>query len=691
MACVLGLHAAVSPVLGAVPAVGTTASAVGSARAVWKTGDGSSLVIDGPGYFVLQAHRPQTWTYALTRSGYFWLDDRGRLSSPDGGWVMGFGPDGVTLEPVVVKSPGGMRFLLTNHEPGNPPGSMHGGAAGGTSAAPDARLMGPLTEPQTWDGSKGWVAPNGEVIWERLDGTQEVIARIALAMPGPNQRLERFSERLYRVSGRGETGLPQMHRPGAGGAGWLRSGEWEAPTPGLKVGFSDRATMGHSLAIPVWIPFGFSVALEGPGCLVVRDPASDERYLTRCGLLKLDSEGWLVTDQRGYRVQGFSDTPFPGVRDLRVPQEWDEAESGWRSGPGWVSVVLDDHGYLLGMTTDGVTIRLGRLKIDRAARVGTSVSASEPFWKAEPVSADVAETGMGGPVFEGGTSIWVNHADPRYLDQEAVRRLNHRARFMQHRLERGALPTSLAIGGPGQFLVRDPVRGIVWMTRLGRFRWSDDGYLENDRGWRVQGLRSPWQSRLEDVWAPILEAKNGIPGESRTIHSDGKVWVLRRDGSEEVVAWIQLAGEIDPSHWEEGEPWHFRIPGKAGEAQVPRWNRPRTHGLGEVHSGALEMLEESQSFFPSHVPAKARQLVLWGLGGRAGRIEVSPDARVWHDWLEFRDMDGFLRLQRASGVPGEAPVVLENHVLDPDAVEAPTRFYRIVVDEENFEGEAMFR
>ncbi len=661
---------------------------MGSARAVWKTGDGSSLAIDGPGYFVLQAQGPAKWAYALTRSGDFRLDEQGRLRSLDGGLLMGFGADGVTLEPVVVSS-GGTMLFLTHQEPGNPPGNRTWDGSKGWVSANGEVIWERLN--RTWDGSKGWVAPNGEVIWERLDGTQEVIARIALAMPDSSTRLERFSERLYRVAGKGETGLPPVQRPGAGGAGWLRSGEWEAPSPGLKVGFSDRAALGHSHAIPVWIPFGFSVALEGPGCLVVRDPVSDERYLTRCGLLKLDSEGWLVTDLRGYRVQGFSDTPFPGVRDLRVPQQWDDAESGWRSGPGWVSVVLDDHGYLLGMNDEGVTIRLGRLKIDRAARVGTSVSASEPFWKAEPVSAHAADSGSQSLGYESGTTIWVNHADPRYLDEEAVRRLNHRARFVQHRLEWDALPTSLAIGGPGQFLVRDPVRGIVWMTRLGRFRWSDDGYLENDRGWRVQGLRSPWQSRLEDVRAPILDAEDGTSVNSRTIHSDGKVWVLRRDGSEEVVAWIQLAGEIDPSHWEEGEPWHFRIPGKDGEAQVPRWNRPRTHGLGDVHSGALEMLEESQSFFPSHVPAKARQLVLWGLGGRAGRIQFSLDARVWRDWLQFQDKEGSLHLQRTSGAEGDAPVIWDNHVFDGDAVADPTRFYRVVVDAEILEVAEWFR
>jgi flagellar hook protein FlgE len=663
VAWALGLYAAVSPVPGAVPGGGTPANAMGSARAVWKTGVGSSLAIDGQGYFLLQAQGPATWTYALTRSGEFRLDEQGRLRSTDGGLVIGFGPDGVTLEPVVVMSPGGTRLILTHQEPGNPPWNM------------------------TWDGSKGWVSPNGEVIWERLDGTQEVIARIALAMPDLSTRLERFSERLYRVAGKGETGLPPMQRPGEGGAGWLRSGEWEAPSPGLKVGFSDRAAMGHSHAIPVWIPFGLSVALEGPGCLVVRDSVSDERYLTRCGLLKLDSEGWLVTDQRGYRVQGFSDTPFPGVRDLRIPPEWVEDEFGWKSGPGWVSVVLDAHGYLLGTTTEGVTLRLGRLKIDRAALVGTSVSASEPFWKAEPVSAHAADSGIESLGFEGGTLIRVSHVDPRYLDEEALRRLNHRARFLQHPMNRVASPTSLAIGGRGQFLVRDPVRDIVWMTRLGRFQWSDDGYLENDRGWRVQGLRSPWQSRLEDVWAPILGGEAGIPAESRIIHSDGKVWVLRRDGSEEVVAWIQLAGEIDPSHWDEGEPWHFRLPGNGGEARLPRWNRPGMHGLGKVESGALEMLEEVRNFFPTQLPAKARQLVLWGLGGRAGSVEVSSDAKVWRDWLEFRDMDGLLRLQPASGVPGEPPVVLENHVMDSDAVEASTRFYRIVVDEEIMAGD----
>jgi flagellar basal body rod protein FlgG len=619
---------------------------------VWRTGVVSDLAIDGEGFFLIRGYDPTSREYQLTRVGDFRVDTEGRFVTADGGWLMGFAAGGETLEPVVVRGPS-----LTH-------------------------------------ASVGWkwtVSPKGEVIRWGLDDSQEVVSQVALAVPEPTSRVQRISERVFRIVGMDGNDLPPMHRPGEGGAGWLRSGEMEAAAPGLAVGSFDRRRPGGSHMIPLPMPFALSVTLEGPGCLVVRDPAKDERFWTRCGLLKLDADGWLVTEKRGYRVQGFSDHPFPGVRDLRVPLRWDPEAAGGEPGIWLDSVFLDGHGYLSAMNVEGEEVRLGRLKIDRVAEPGEWISESDPFWKAAPGLATTSLAGLQGSGSEQSTEVRFGSADPRYLDEETLRRLNHRLRFQQQPIERVASPTSLAISGHGCFLVRDPASDQVLMTRSGRFHWSDDAYLENDRGWRVQGLWGAGLDQLGDVWAPFPEGLAGDFPESRTIGMDGRVWVARRDGSQVAMGWIVLSAEVDPSDWEEVVAVHYRLPEVAGTSRFPRWDRAGERGRGKIYSGGLEMLGRGQDYLPSRMPTQAKQVVLWGLWGRAGRIQLSSDMKGWRDWLEFRGTEGSLQIQLASGVPGEAPVVVGNQVLDASAVEGGSQFYRIVVDEEHFEGEAASR
>lgn len=187
---------------------------------------------------------------------------------------------------------------------------------------------------------------------------------------------------------------------------------------------------------------------------------------------------------------------------------------------------------------------------------------------------------------------------------------------------------------------------------------------------------------LGDVRAPFSAGFEGSFPESRTIESDGKVWVSRRDGSGVVMARIVLSTEIDPSDWEEVVARHFRLPKSGGTARFPRWGRPGERGRGSVYAGGLERLDWAQDYLPSRVPTHAKQVVLWGFWGRAGRIQRSSDMKGWQDWLEFRGIEGALKVQVMSGLPGEAPIVVENQVLDASAAEGGMQFYRIVVDEE---------
>jgi flagellar hook protein FlgE len=59
------------------------------------------------------------------------------------------------------------------------------------------------------------------------------------------------------------------------------------------------------------------LAISGGGFFIVRDPISNEQFVTRSGDFQLDSEGFLVTPS-GMRAQGYSDSGLTTMGDLQV-------------------------------------------------------------------------------------------------------------------------------------------------------------------------------------------------------------------------------------------------------------------------------------------------------------------------------------------------------------------------------------
>ena len=410
-----------------------------------------------------EAPQGSAWPYLLTRRGALHVDESGRKVLVNGLPLMGRSADEAKLSPISLSWNG-------SWEPGK-------------------------RSVEAWR-----VSTRGEVTAQGSDGWVEIVSRIVLATPEPTTRLWRISESWFAMGDRGVTDGPPLQWPGDGGAGSVKVRSLEVAPVGMRVGAFDRSTPGAGQAVPVPVPSGWCVLLEGPGFLSVRDPGTDEHFLTRCGLLKLDSEGWLVTEKRSYRVQVFSDEPFPGVRDLRVPVAKGTGRLTLESR--WIveSLGIDVHGFISLKNTEGVRKRLGRLKIDRLSHAARSVAADGYFWKARPDRRLVDQALGVNPIPGGlGTRIRSGQLDPSYLDAEASNALNHRARFLQQPHVREDSSTALAIGGAGFFLVRNPATAEVLMTRSGRFRWTGDGHLENDRGWRVQGLVAPGQTAWEDV------------------------------------------------------------------------------------------------------------------------------------------------------------------------------------------------
>lgn len=59
------------------------------------------------------------------------------------------------------------------------------------------------------------------------------------------------------------------------------------------------------------------LAINGDGFFVVRDPATGTQYATRAGDFRLDSNGYLTTND-GLRVQGYSDGTLSTLGDIKI-------------------------------------------------------------------------------------------------------------------------------------------------------------------------------------------------------------------------------------------------------------------------------------------------------------------------------------------------------------------------------------
>jgi len=106
------------------------------------------------------------------------------------------------------------------------------------------------------------------------------------------------------------------------------------------------------------------LALEGEGFFVVRNPVTNEVYVTRAGNFRLDSNGFLVTDQ-GLRVQGINnpgsdpvgvgDIRFTGNSSGEFPNDFTPA----------AAYDVDSIGQVNAITSDGSRFVRGRILIQR--------------------------------------------------------------------------------------------------------------------------------------------------------------------------------------------------------------------------------------------------------------------------------------------------------------------------------------
>ena len=168
--------------------------------------------------------------------------------------------------------------------------------------------------------------------------------------------------------------------------------------------------------------------------------------------------------------------------------------------------------------------------------------------------------------------------------------------FNQGSLASTGRDTDLGISGSGFFHVKNSVDGSEFATRSGNFRWSDQGFLVNPAGLRVQGLTGAGLAAVGDI--ELATPPAGTQRQSVSIDRSGNVIEFYSDGTSATTGQILLQAFNDPSALtNEGNNLYSSlisagpIGATAGSSdlQVGSVNVPGENGLGTIQSGTLEL------------------------------------------------------------------------------------------------------
>ena len=168
--------------------------------------------------------------------------------------------------------------------------------------------------------------------------------------------------------------------------------------------------------------------------------------------------------------------------------------------------------------------------------------------------------------------------------------------FNQGSLASTGRDTDLGISGSGFFHVKNSVDGSEFATRSGNFRWSDQGYLVNPAGLRVQGLTGAGLAAVGDI--ELATPPAGTQRQSVSIDRSGNVIEFYSDGTSATTGQILLQSFNDPSALtNEGNNLFSSLisAGPIGAAagssdlQTGTVNVPGENGLGTIQSGTLEL------------------------------------------------------------------------------------------------------
>jgi flagellar hook protein FlgE len=593
------------------------------AATVIPTGVQSDLAIIGDGYFVIT----QGDERLLTRHGRLSVDWDGRFRLWSGPTVLGYPPG--------AGSPGEFKIDFSPG-PSNPPAAVE----------------------------SYQVLTNGTLLIRYTNGDELPAARLALWLPPEPARLERTGDAEFKdphlLADDWEDHLVPV---GTAGAGWIQAGAYELPELALRIARFDRSPAGpQQPAVVITTGLQSHLYLDGPGFFEVRDPATDQRLLTRSGAFKEDQEGWLVTLEHGYRLQGWTNL-WAQDPEAEVPLLKGDLHVGWGLPPPGPVAGID-----LGHLVTSYHLCANGVFEMRVANGSVYAQSRTTLWGVpEPDNLVAVGPGLYAlPAAEHGalivpgeasadTTTWVRsgHLDYNSLTEALLAGWRKQTRGLQGAVQRVGDSDFMAISGRGFFVLRDQVLDRTLYTRLGIFRWTKTGHLEGPGGWRVQGC-GPEEIPCGDVQLPA------IPGHTITaldVTPDGQIHLKWTDGSLTTWSRLSLALIRDPTLLKEIAPYCYELPAEVGA--TPLRHFPGDAGLGHVLSGALEEVWNHTNYLPESLPQRGVILTAWGKVGRDLRLQsgsvLSPQSPLgfWWSYGTRFPQSGYVIISTAGVVPSE--------------------------------------
>lgn len=647
-------------------ATGTTAS-----RTIATTGVVTDLYVDGDGYFVIR--QPTTGETRLTRFGEFRLAVEGFLENPSGYRLQGAQLDGST--------PGDLQITVTN----------------------------PTTYSWVWFGTNGFMAQviehtttnqlrsftidtNGTITMTLTNDEERPAGRILLRRPTTAHPLHPVGDADW-LEPELEHDLPAgLFTPGTDGTGWIKTGGLEMPEPMLKISRFDRdaAPLADSPAFRTGIQT--HLGFHGPGFLEVRDPHTDRRYLTRCGAFRLDWDGWLVTPDGRYRVQGFTDSVLTREElqtygDIRIDAGMPPATLVPAVDPAatFSSYSIDNRGVITVSIWDGSQYLRGQLLIQRIEHPERLVPAGSQLYLPSPLDPPRLESAADteSTTLESGT-LNLNQLTPEVLEF-----WRKQTRGLQGAVMRSGDSATLAVSGNGFFVIRNPSTGLKLLTRWGLFSWSADGFLETMDGSRVQALNfdRPWlpgdpafgpdqPGFIDDLRLP-RDAQGNFPAR-HSIDTEGFLAVRFADNTWAVTLQVRLAYVPDVTLLRTVRPYHYEFSEAALTVSELEMAAPGTKGLGRIQSGALEQLWGSELHIPQHVPARGKVLTPCRIIRRSWKLETSFDLQTWTAFAPVRPSDWNPNDWPDSANSPGYPYTFGDLTLVPGETTPNAAFYRLV-------------
>ncbi len=239
--------------------------------------------------------------------------------------------------------------------------------------------------------------------------------------------------------------------------------------------------------------------------------------------------------------------------------------------------------------------------VNTTAFKSSAVSIGEDFINTLQASAPGSSTQSNVAASQIGTGVKLNSVDVNYS---------------QGALATTGSSTDLGISGNGFFLVKNATDSSVYATRVGSFRWDDNGYLVNSQGLQVQGLTvatpttsgaPTYSTSLGSIKrtsaggtppTPLDGSGNPLSVQSLSVDKAGEVVEFYSDGTSAIVGKVLLEDFKQPSSLMDTGNGLYTSIAYAGPTQglvgsttlggTSTTGTAGTNGLGTIESGTLE-------------------------------------------------------------------------------------------------------